>query len=56
VRVDIVGDGKAEAATLDHDRTRDHANGRLLADLADVLVADDAEAVGELTGIGQLDR
>ena len=45
VGVDVVRDGEAEAAALDHHRARDHADGRGLADLADVLVPDDAEAV-----------
>ena len=56
VGVDVVRDGEAQAPALHHHGARDHADGRGLADLAHVLVPHDAEPVGGVAGVDQLDR
>ena len=53
---DVVGDGELQQATLDPHGAGPHADRRVLADLAHVLVTDDAQAVRGVTGVGQLDR
>ena len=55
VGVDVVGDGEAQAPALHHHGAGDHPDGRGLADLAGVLVPHDAEAVGGVAGVDQLD-
>ncbi len=47
--------GEAQTPPLDHHRARDHPDGGGLADLALVLVPHDAEAVGGMARVDELD-